>query len=212
MNMPVAIPMALFLADADVQQTLKAAFSSLSDIRFLHTDPLPSEPFLALVDAMLPDLTPCLSSLSGQSGCGAILLLGALPLSVQTSLPLRVQPLPVRLGDLPGICRTVWSSLHQPRRLLAPGLYFDPRGRLLVQDAGGERVELTAREAELFSALLEAGEAGLAREDLLRDVWGYASDLETHTLETHIYRLRQKIEKFTAVLQLRAEQGRYTLA
>ena len=39
-----------------------------------------------------------------------------------------------------------------------------------------------------------AGEEGCTREVLLHKIWGYKSDLDTHTLETHIYRLRQKIE------------------
>lgn len=211
MNAPVVVPIALFLADADVHHTVTAALSHSAHFCILTTDPLPMEPFLAVIDAALPEISSCLASLSVKSGCGAVLLLGALPAALETTLPLRIQPLPLRLADVSDLCRTAWASLYQPRRVLAAGIYFEPRGRLLTREADGEHIELTAREAELVTALLAAGEAGLAREDLLRDVWGYASDLETHTLETHIYRLRQKIEKLAAGLNLRAEQGRYSL-
>ena len=54
---------------------------------------------------------------------------------------------------------------------------------------------LSVRETELCAHLLKAGEKGCSRESLLKNVWGYRSDLETHALETQIYRLRQKIEK-----------------
>jgi len=54
---------------------------------------------------------------------------------------------------------------------------------------------LSDRERDLMIELLNAGEAGCHRDDLLQKIWGYKSDLETHALETQIYRLRQKIEK-----------------
>lgn len=58
----------------------------------------------------------------------------------------------------------------------------------------GSSCILTEREKEIVYTLLNAGEGGYSRDDLLGRIWGYRTDLETHTLETHIYRLRQKIE------------------
>ncbi len=54
--------------------------------------------------------------------------------------------------------------------------------------------KLTEKERDLIMALFLAPENSLSREDLLDQVWGYRPDLDTHTLETHIYRLRHKIE------------------
>jgi hypothetical protein len=65
-------------------------------------------------------------------------------------------------------------------------------GRLVR--GGGDAIDLTDKECELLVCLHKAGGDAVSRVDLLRDVWGYVDDLETHTLETHIYRLRQKIE------------------
>jgi DNA-binding response OmpR family regulator len=70
---------------------------------------------------------------------------------------------------------------------------------LVVADAvlrrgDGDVLRLTEKERDILVALHESGAAGMDRQGLLDAVWGYAADVETHTLETHIYRLRQKIE------------------
>lgn len=57
-----------------------------------------------------------------------------------------------------------------------------------------QEVSLTERERYLIAEILNGGDKGRSRDYLLKKIWGYRSDLETHTLETHIYRLRQKIE------------------
>lgn len=54
-------------------------------------------------------------------------------------------------------------------------------------------ITLTEKEVDILKLLMGAGGA-VSRKALLDGVWGYADSVETHTLETHIYRLRQKIE------------------
>lgn len=58
----------------------------------------------------------------------------------------------------------------------------------------GEEIQLTEKEIEILAYLNDKKGQVVTREDLLNAVWNYAKDVETHTLETHIYRLRQKIE------------------
>ena len=58
----------------------------------------------------------------------------------------------------------------------------------------GKRIRLTEKETEILKYLYRAGGRAVARETLLSEVWGYNAAVTTHTLETHIYRLRQKIE------------------
>jgi DNA-binding response OmpR family regulator len=70
---------------------------------------------------------------------------------------------------------------------------FKPANRTLI-DKAGKRIRLTDKEAAILRYLYRAGPKSVARDELLREVWGYNAAVTTHTLETHIYRLRQKIE------------------
>ncbi|MBL8530585.1 MAG: response regulator transcription factor, partial [Hyphomonadaceae bacterium] len=70
---------------------------------------------------------------------------------------------------------------------------FRPAMRLLV-DAADKKIRLTDKETSILRYLYRSGEKPVGREELLREVWGYNANVTTHTLETHIYRLRQKIE------------------
>ena len=56
---------------------------------------------------------------------------------------------------------------------------------------------LTEKETSIFKYLYWGGDGVVLRETLLREVWCYNAGITTHTLETHIYRLRQKIEKYS---------------
>jgi DNA-binding response OmpR family regulator len=71
---------------------------------------------------------------------------------------------------------------------------FQPSSKLLVA-AKGAKIRLTEKETAILRFLFRAGQRPISREVLLQEVWGYNSGVTTHTLETHIYRLRQKIEK-----------------
>jgi len=70
---------------------------------------------------------------------------------------------------------------------------FRPGAKLLV-DARERKIRLTEKETAILKYLFRAGPRVVSREVLLSEVWGYNSGVTTHTLETHIYRLRQKIE------------------
>lgn len=88
---------------------------------------------------------------------------------------------------------------------------FKPSHKLLVE-GDGSKVRLTEKEAAIIKYLYRASSKVVSRDTLLEEVWGYNSGVTTHTLETHVYRLRQKIEKdpSNAVL-LVTESGGYRL-
>jgi DNA-binding response OmpR family regulator len=102
---------------------------------------------------------------------------------------------------------------HSEDAVLRIGPYeFHPAGRVLV-DGKGRKLRLTDKEANILKYLYRAGAQSVTREELLAEVWGYNAGVTTHTLETHVYRLRQKIEpeKGQARLLL-TEAGGYRLA
>jgi DNA-binding response OmpR family regulator len=89
---------------------------------------------------------------------------------------------------------------------------FRPSSKLLLSPEG-KKVRLTEKETSILRYLYRAERQPVSREMLLQDVWGYNSGLTTHTVETHIYRLRQKIEKDTAAPAiLVTDAGGYKLA
>ncbi len=83
---------------------------------------------------------------------------------------------------------------------------FRPAAKLLV-DPKGAKVRLTEKETSILKYLYRAGEKVITRDVLLHEVWGYNAGITTHTLETHIYRLRQKIEKDPSNAQLLVTEG-----
>jgi DNA-binding response OmpR family regulator len=89
---------------------------------------------------------------------------------------------------------------------------FRPAAKMLVDPSGG-KVRLTEKETAILKYLYRAGDRIVTRDVLLSEVWGYNSGVTTHTLETHIYRLRQKIERDPSHAELLVtESGGYKLA
>jgi len=88
---------------------------------------------------------------------------------------------------------------------------FQPGAKVMTDEAD-RRIRLTEKETNILKFLYRAGGRMVERDVLLREVWGYNAEVTTHTLETHIYRLRQKIEDDPANARiLITETGGYRL-
>ena len=88
---------------------------------------------------------------------------------------------------------------------------FKPSAKLLLLD-DNKKIRLTEKETSILKFLYRAGDQVVSRDVLLHEVWGYNAGVTTHTLETHIYRLRQKIEKHPSQAELLiTETGGYKL-
>lgn len=98
---------------------------------------------------------------------------------------------PPRLQDIVWQLENAAARLRWPKEITVGKAYLDTATR--EWRVGAETIELTEKEVSLLVHLSQA-KAPVSRASLLRDVWRYASDAETHTVETHIHRLRQKIE------------------
>ncbi|MCB2054122.1 MAG: response regulator transcription factor [Geminicoccaceae bacterium] len=89
---------------------------------------------------------------------------------------------------------------------------FKPATKMLLA-GNGRKIHLTEKETAILKFLYRSGDRPVGREVLLDEVWGYNAGVTTHTLETHIYRLRQKIEPAGGEpTLLLTEAGGYRLA
>jgi DNA-binding response OmpR family regulator len=101
---------------------------------------------------------------------------------------------PFRIAELLARLRAQMRAhdLSEDAELAIGRFRFRPGDRLLIDFDGG-RIRLTGKEAAVLKHLMRA-RGVVSRAELIRDVWGYADSAATHTVETHIYRLRQKLE------------------
>jgi len=83
---------------------------------------------------------------------------------------------------------------------------FKPSSKLLLRD-DSRKIRLTEKETAIIKFLLRSGEQIVGREMLLQEVWGYNAGVTTHTLETHVYRLRQKIERDPSHAEILVTEG-----
>jgi DNA-binding response OmpR family regulator len=96
---------------------------------------------------------------------------------------------------------------HSEDAVFQVGPYtFKPASKILLRE-DNKKIRLTEKETAIIKFLFRAGEQSVSRETLLHDVWGYNAGVSTHTLETHIYRLRQKIERDPAQAEILVTEG-----
>jgi len=103
---------------------------------------------------------------------------------------------PFRAGELIARLQTQFRTFENSESAtFTIGPYtFRPAAKLLTIPQKNKRIQLTVKEVGVLKHLYRAGAMTVSREALLDKVWGYHAAVDTHTLETHIYRLRQKIE------------------
>lgn len=117
-------------------------------------------------------------------------------------------PKPLRLGHL--LARLQFHlhmAAHAPGAPLRFGRWrLEPQNRQLVIESDGAIQRLTEKETELLEYLARKNTA-VSREELLAAIWGYDRGIDTHTLETHIYRLRRKLAADGAGAECIAAEG-----
>jgi len=136
-----------------------------------------------------------------------VIQLSSKPLDIEASILIQ-KPFKRR-----ALLTAVNRLLNNKRAELALGELALMASEKQLKAKDGQTLDLTEKEAALlFRMGREQGQV-ISRETLLADVWGYAGDLDTHTLETHIYRLRAKLEGWEPAKKLRIEtsEGGYRL-
>lgn len=154
-----------------------------------------------------PEAAPTLCADLRRLGCAQpVLLLGLAPEAARAAGADDGLAKPFRFGDL-------LRCLEQAsaREIIAVGRFrLDANARELT-DGAGKRLRVTEKEAAVLAFLARAGAQVVAREVLLGEVWGYSGNATTHTVETHIYRLRRKLTGHGVEDLLVTETGGYRL-
>jgi DNA-binding response OmpR family regulator len=99
---------------------------------------------------------------------------------------------PIRLLYLLNLLESIFTTTNNLLTLNEHYL-LNQEGKTLICE-GKQPIELTEKEVSLLHYLYNASNKEASKEELLYDVWGYNAKLDTHTVETHIYRLRQKLD------------------
>jgi len=142
-----------------------------------------------------------------------VFVLGAIEAEVLEGTGIETFTKPFRLGQL--LARLQFRILSAPKLRGAPVVFgpyrFDPQTRCIQIEARADAVRLTEKEAALIEYLGNSAGA-VGREELLAAVWGYDERIDTHTLETHIYQLRQKLDPTGGGTEILVnEEGAYRL-
>ncbi|MCA6316047.1 MAG: response regulator transcription factor, partial [Phenylobacterium sp.] len=176
---------------------------------------LESRPDLILLDVDLPDTNGrevCRELRARQVACPVIMLTAA---DTETEMVGGLDAgandyvtKPFKLAVLQARIRAqLRSHEHSEGAVFRLGPFeFRPAAKVLV-DASGRKIRLTEKETNILKYLYRAGDKPVPREELLAEVWGYNAGVTTHTLETHVYRLRQKIENGSACGRLILTEG-----
>ena len=115
--------------------------------------------------------------------------------------PFRVQNLIKKISAILAKISTNIDVAHN----IGPFLFYPIKKIVILGDQ--VKIELTEKEVDILKCLINSGEEYVDREKLLKQVWNYNSDITTHTLETHIYRLRQKLEIDPSIPRLIISKG-----
>lgn len=204
----MSAPLIMVLAsDAECLRTLRTAFLGIA--RVVETPPQ-KEAFVLVADAQ---------SLAGKAfstpPCRAIGLGAPVSHALADTCPVDWIPVPFHLRELVSRLSALLASPPPCPRLLMPGcpLQLDTVTRQLIHTETSHYQELTEKETLLLHALVKGEGAPISRETLLAEVWAYQPDIPTRTLETHLSRLRGKLQHFpTAQIAILPDEGGYRLA
>lgn len=214
--------------DASLRRSLAEQLERHGEFASVHCEDaaaalasLRREPFDAvLLDVILPDMDGReLCRLIRRAGVVApIILLAGEDIQVDCRMRAEIGATdciakPLRLGILLACLRThLGDGADEPNAVVTIGPYnFDAGAKLLRDERHRRMVRLTEKETAILQFLYRAG-GTIRRDTLLGEVWGYNAAVRTHTLETHIYRLRRKIERDPGRAEiLITESGGYRL-
>lgn len=202
---------------AQLQHMGLGVCSVMADWEQMRDSLLSFPPALAIIDcrneaafSALPELrqTHPLMALLGIGKTEQAEFFAALPQAAFVKCPISM---PVLLRSIEQLRYERAMRGGQQALALPQQVQFLPAERLLRRENG--EVELTDKESGILFCLYHHRHGWTSRQQLLEEVWGYSASIDTHTLETHLYRLRSKLRDVFGERELIVtRQGSYQLA
>ena len=120
---------------------------------------------------------------------------------------------PLRLMNLLDVIRSANNHLDNSEEgiLSFNGYCLYPNKRVILNSHTGKTIKLTEKEIDIIKYLYKHSNEFVGKSDLQKNVWQYSNEVTTHTIETHIYRLRQKIETDDNHRFIETSGGKYRL-
>ena len=197
--MPVSSRILVRLQDPDLTRAISEQIDATPDLATIVDDPATPPPDLVLVDA---------GRLTGESDRKYPMLGLGKP---ETGTAERCIETPVRMADLLIRIRAELQEARDDRACFQIGdSVFETETRNL-RDPEGRVFPLPEKAANALAYLCRARGREIPRAELLDAIWGYAEGVESHTVETHISRLRSSLREAGAGEPLRTEHGCYRL-
>ena len=109
-------------------------------------------------------------------------------------------PLPAHLETVQNALLQLLNTVTTYARFENNTFVFDARARQLFNKKTTTAVDLTEKESDLLSFLVQAKNHKATKEEIMSQVWKYNENTETHTLDSHLYALRQKLHNDTDAL------------
>lgn len=120
---------------------------------------------------------------------------------------------PFKLMEMLDIVRAANNKLDNSEEgyLFFNGYELHPKNKEILDTISGSVVRLTEREVDILKYLYKTRDSYVSKNDLQIHVWQYSQDVTTHTIETHIYRVRQKVENISGRRLIVTRDGGYKL-
>jgi DNA-binding response OmpR family regulator len=143
-----------------------------------------------------------LAAMRAACPCASVIVLAAAAEEAETVTALNggaadFMVAPIRAAELKARLRAQLRSQEttEDAELTIGPFRFRPSARILHDTTRNSRIRLTYKETQILRYLYSVGDRPVPRMTLLRDVWGYNNNVKSFTVESHIYRLRQKLER-----------------
>lgn len=154
----------------------------------------------------------CLQQLRNEFPCVPVIYLTHNDGTAEDALNITVKK-PFKLMRLLDIIRSANNRLDNSEEgvLCFGGFCLYPNKRMIKNSCSDETIKLTEKEVDIIKYLYKHCDEFVDKSDLQKNVWQYSNDVTTHTIETHIYRLRQKVETDDTHRLIETNGGKYRL-